>query len=98
VQADQARRREAARAALADRLAAHEAENAADADDLTTADREFADGQVRAAFERLLGLIQETSGEERDRARLRLLDLFDASPPQDPRVAGARASLSRLLF
>ena len=97
-QADQARRREAARAALADRLASHEAKNATDADDLTTADREFADGQVRAAFERLLGLIQETSGEERDRARLRLLDLFDASPPQDPRVAGARASLSRLLF
>jgi hypothetical protein len=97
-QTDQARRRDAARTALAQRLACYGAENAAVADDLTMADREFADGQVQAAFERLLGVIGQKSGEERDRARMRLLDLFDAAPPQDPRVASARAALCRLLF
>ena len=39
-----------------------------------------------------------TSGEERNRARVHLVSLFDVFPPREPRVARARAKLSSLLF
>ncbi len=55
-------------------------------------------GQVEAGFGRLLDTVRRTSGEERDRARLHLLGLFEAFPPRDPRVSKARATLSSLLF
>jgi putative thioredoxin len=62
------------------------------------ADIDLAAGRVEEAFDRLLGVVRRTSGEERDRARAHLVSLFDAFPPRDPRVAKARASLSSLLF
>jgi putative thioredoxin len=46
----------------------------------------------------LLGTVRRSSGEERDRARVHLVSLFDVFPPRDPRVAKARARLSSLLF
>jgi len=49
-------------------------------------------------FDRLLGTVRRTSGDERERARLHLIGLFDVFPPGDPRVAKARATLSSLLF
>jgi putative thioredoxin len=55
-------------------------------------------GQIDAAFGRLLDTIRQTSGDERNRARLHLLGLFDVFPPRDPRVTKARATLSSLLF
>ena len=62
------------------------------------ADIELASGQIEAAFDRMLSLIGRTAGADRDKARLRLLNLFEIMPPRDPRVTKARARLSTLLF
>jgi len=62
------------------------------------ADIDVALGRIDAGFERLLNTVRVTSGEERNRARLHLLGLFDVFPPRDPRVTKARATLSSLLF
>jgi putative thioredoxin len=62
------------------------------------ADLDLAAGRIDEAFDRLLGVIRRTSGEDRNRARLYLVGLFDIFPPRDPRVTKARATLSSLLF
>jgi putative thioredoxin len=62
------------------------------------ADLELVDGQVDAAFDRLLGVISRTAGEDRDKARIHLLSLFEIMPPRDPKVTKARGKLSSLLF
>jgi putative thioredoxin len=62
------------------------------------ADIEVATGRIDVGFSRLLDAVRRTSGEERNQARLRLIGLFEAFPPGDPRVAKARATLSSLLF
>ncbi|HEY5988521.1 MAG TPA: tetratricopeptide repeat protein, partial [Streptosporangiaceae bacterium] len=62
------------------------------------ADIEMSLGKAEEAFDRLLGLIRRTSGEDRNKARLHLVQLFEIFPPRDPRVAKARATLSSLLF
>ena len=62
------------------------------------ADLELAAGQVDASFDRLLGVFQRVTGDERDKVRRHLLTLFDVLPPRDPRIAKARSRLSSLLF
>ncbi len=62
------------------------------------ADLELADGQIDAAFDRLLGVVRRTAGAERDKARVHLLGLFEIMPPGDPKVTKARGKLSSLLF
>jgi putative thioredoxin len=62
------------------------------------ADIDVATGQIEAGFDRLLTTIRQTSGDERNQARVHLLKLFDVFPPRDPRVTKARATLSSLLF
>jgi putative thioredoxin len=62
------------------------------------ADVEVATGRAEAGFDRLLGTVRRTSGDERDRARVHLVGLFEIFPPKDPQVAKARAKLSSLLF
>ena len=62
------------------------------------ADLELADGQVEASFNRMLGVVQRTSGQDRDKARVHLLGLFELLPPRDPMVIKARGRLSSLLF
>jgi putative thioredoxin len=62
------------------------------------ADLDLANGRLDDAFDRLLGVVRRTSGEDRDQARRHLIGLFDIFPPGDPRVAKARATLSTLLF
>jgi thioredoxin len=62
------------------------------------ADIEVALGRVDAGFNRLLDTVRRTSGDERNRARLHLVNLFSVFPPKDQRVAKARAALSSLLF
>jgi putative thioredoxin len=62
------------------------------------ADIEMAAGRTEEAFDRLLGAVKRTSGEERNTARLRLLDLFDMFPPGDQQVSRARSRLTNLLF
>jgi len=62
------------------------------------ADIELAAGRSEEAFDRLLGTVKRTSGDERNKARLHLLDLFEIFPPDDPQVKRARSQLTALLF
>jgi len=62
------------------------------------ADIDLASGRVEEAFDRLLGVVRRTSGEDRDKARVHLVGLFELLTPRDPRVSKARATLSTLLF
>ena len=62
------------------------------------ADIELANGQIEAAFDRMLAVIGRIAGADKDKARLHLLTLFEIMPPRDPRVSKARAKLSSLLF
>jgi thioredoxin len=62
------------------------------------ADIDLAMGRIEAGFDRLLETVRRTSGEERNKARIHLLSLFEAFPPRDPRVTKARSTLSSLLF
>ena len=62
------------------------------------ADIDMATGRIEEAFNRLLGVVRRTSGEERDRARVHLVGLFELLPPNDPQVRKARSTLSSLLF
>jgi putative thioredoxin len=65
---------------------------------IRVADIDLAAGRVEEAFDRLLGLVRRTSGEDRERARGHLVELFGILPPRDPRVTKARSTLSSLLF
>jgi putative thioredoxin len=62
------------------------------------ADIDVAAGHIEEAFDRLLGVVRRTAGEQRDEARRQLIGLFEIFPPQDPRVKKARGQLSSLLF
>ena len=62
------------------------------------ADIDLGAGHIEEAFDRLLGVVRRTSGDQRDQARKQLIGLFEIFPPQDPRVKKARAQLSSLLF
>ncbi len=65
---------------------------------IKVADIELAAGNTEDAFQRLLGAVKRTAGDDRNRARLALLDLFDIFPPDDPQVKKARSQLTALLF
>ncbi|MGW0060831.1 co-chaperone YbbN, partial [Streptosporangium sandarakinum] len=65
---------------------------------LLAADFEMLSGEVDAAFDRLVAVVRRTSGEERDRARVHLLGLFDTLPAEDPSLARARRNLASALF
>lgn len=65
---------------------------------LAAADVELVQGQVEAAFERLLAVVRRGAGPARDTARVRLLELFETVGPADPRVLAARRSLMAALF
>jgi thioredoxin len=75
------------------------AEHPGDADaQIRVADIDMASGRIEEAFDRLLGVVRRTSGEERNKARAHLVSLFELLPPRDPRVTKARSTLSALLF
>ncbi|MCQ1945281.1 co-chaperone YbbN [Arthrobacter sp. zg-Y1116] len=65
---------------------------------LAVADLDIAGGHVEDAFRRITGLIGRVRGEDRETARLRLLDLFEVVGIADPRVTKARSALARALF
>ncbi|MGH3165638.1 MAG: tetratricopeptide repeat protein [Trebonia sp.] len=65
---------------------------------IKAADVQLASGQAEAAFDRLLGVVKRTSGDDRNKARLHLLDLFEIFGPDDPTVKQARSRLTTLLF
>jgi thioredoxin-like negative regulator of GroEL len=62
------------------------------------ADLELIDGRADEAFDRLIGTVRRTSGDERETARKHLVTLLDLLPPDDPRVAKARRKLASALF
>ena len=65
---------------------------------LLVADLDVLGGHVDDAFDRLLGLVTATTGDERDQVRRHLLELFEVVGPDDPRVASARRRLASALF
>ncbi|MGJ3509116.1 co-chaperone YbbN [Enemella sp. A6] len=65
---------------------------------LDAADLDFARGDADAAFERLLELIRNRRDDDREAARVRLLELFATLGNTDPRVIKARRALTSALF
>lgn len=53
---------------------------------------------LQGAIDRLVGLVRRTAGEDRDRARLHLLDLFAVLDPEDERVLSGRRALANALY
>ena len=62
------------------------------------ADLEVVSGQLEPAFARLINCIKNSTGDEKDRARIHLLLLFDLIDPADPVLIKARAELASALF
>ncbi|MGW7369619.1 tetratricopeptide repeat protein [Streptomyces sp. NPDC054841] len=65
---------------------------------IAAAELDLAGGHVQDAFGRLVEAVRRTAGEDRDAARVRLLELFDVIGADDPRVTAARTALARVLF
>ena len=79
-------------------LAAADAPGASVEDQLAGADAALALGDVNVALGRALEAVRSHSGEERETARLRLLELFEVIGSSTPEVARARRQLAALLF
>jgi len=62
------------------------------------ADCEMVAGDVDAAFTRLLQAVRTLSGDEKNRAKNHLLELFSLVDPSDPRLVKARSALASALF
>ncbi|MDI3386062.1 tetratricopeptide repeat protein [Streptomyces sp. B-S-A8] len=65
---------------------------------IAAADLDLVGGHVEDAFGRLVDTVKRTFGDDRDAARVRLLELFEVVGADDPRVASARSALARALF
>ncbi|MFF9345894.1 tetratricopeptide repeat protein [Streptomyces sp. NPDC014734] len=65
---------------------------------IAAADLDLVGGHVEDAFGRLVEAVRRTAGDDRDAARVRLLELFEVIGPDDPRVGAARTALARVLF
>jgi putative thioredoxin len=53
---------------------------------------------VDEALTRLVDTVRRVSGDDRERVRSRLLELFEVIGSADPRVAKARSALASALF
>jgi putative thioredoxin len=65
---------------------------------IAAADLDLLGGHVEDAFGRLIDLVRRTSGDDRDRAREHLVELFGLVGSEDDRVAKARTALANALF
>ena len=65
---------------------------------MTAADVEIASGLNKSAFDRMIGTIKNSQGEERKFAREHLLQLFSLVDPQDPDLVQARKELASALY
>lgn len=75
------------------------AENPADVDaQILASDVDLAGGLIEEAFGRLVEAVRRSAGDDRTKARLHLLGLFDVVGSEDPRVAKGRAALTSVLF
>lgn len=79
------------------RAAAADAPDDLDAQ-LLVADLDVSGGHVQDAFDRLIELVKRLDGDDRERVRERLLELFTVVGVTDPRVATARRALATALF
>ncbi|WP_062515963.1 tetratricopeptide repeat protein [Demequina gelatinilytica] len=90
-----------ARSRLADPQAVRAAAAAAPDDvdaQLAVADLDVLGGMLDDAFGRLVDLVRVTFGDDRERVRARLLELFDVVDPADARVLRARQALASALY
>jgi putative thioredoxin len=62
------------------------------------ADLDMLTGRVDEAISRLVDVVRRSAGADRDRARQRLLGLFDVLDPEDPRLVAGRRALANALF
>jgi putative thioredoxin len=62
------------------------------------ADVDILNQQMDAAFDRLIGLVRRTTGEDRTKVRQRLLELFELFEPADPAVIDGRRKLANALY
>ena len=65
---------------------------------LQRADIAIINGDIEAAFDRLITLISSKQGDERKILKERLLELFGLIDAQDPRLIKARTALANVLF
>ncbi|MET4094774.1 tetratricopeptide repeat protein [Arthrobacter sp. UYCu712] len=65
---------------------------------LCVADLDVAGGHVEDGLGRIVSFIGRNFGPEREKARVRLLELFDVVGAADERVAKSRQNLARVLF
>ncbi len=62
------------------------------------ADMDVIGGQADRAYARLIDLVRRSAGEDRDKAREHLVELFTMASPDDPAVTAARRALANALF
>ncbi len=62
------------------------------------ADVEVLTEQIQPAIDRLIGYVRRSAGEDRNRARVHLLELFSVLDPEDERIVTGRRSLSNALY
>ncbi|MEU5724299.1 MULTISPECIES: tetratricopeptide repeat protein [unclassified Micromonospora] len=65
---------------------------------LLAADIEVLSGLAEQAYQRLVGLVRRTAGDDREKVRQHLVGLFTIAGPEDPAVASARRALASALF
>lgn len=65
---------------------------------LAAADFEVSEQNAEAGFDRLIATVRRTNGDERNRVREHLVELFDLFDPADDRVMKARRGLASALF
>ncbi|MFI7671210.1 tetratricopeptide repeat protein [Nocardia sp. NPDC049526] len=65
---------------------------------LDAADVEMMSQQPEASFDRLIAVIKKTAGDDRTKARTRLLELFELFDPAEPFVVAARRKLAAALY
>ncbi|GAA2111080.1 tetratricopeptide repeat protein [Actinomadura alba] len=82
-----------------DKALSDAAEQPGDAEAQTrAADIEMVSGRIDEALERLVSTVRRTAGDDRDKARVHLLKLFEVLLPEDPRTIKARKALQSALF
>jgi putative thioredoxin len=62
------------------------------------ADVQLLSQDVAGAFDRLIGLVRRTSGDDRTTVRTRLIELFELFDPADPEVIAGRRNLANALY
>lgn len=65
---------------------------------LDAADAELYSQQPEAGFGRLIGVVARSAGDDKTRARTRLLELFELFDPAEPVVMAARRKLASALY